>query len=414
MTQALQPPKRKNPVLRTPQPTLPPVARSRIAQGLTSAAARGTFELQACRDCAAVQYPPREACRVCLSDRLDWRPQDGTGTLLSTTELRHAYELYFRERLPRHVGMVRLQAGVTLIAYIHGDCPPPPAPVRVTVRLDRSGQAILIALPEKDTPHMTDDPLLRETSCDPRFRKVLVTDGTSPLGQAMVRAMAAAGAEIIWVGYAEPWRADPGFESLREIPQVTLLPLDVTDSDSVRDLAGQIAGNVDILVNTAEFHRTHSALSRRGVETARAELEVNYLGLLRLAQEFAPAMAARGADGASHAVAWVNLLSVYVLSNFPPHGTFSASKAAACSLAQGLRAELRHAGIRVVNVFPGPVEEPWNQTILPPKITPQALADAVVAALKDGVEDVYPDAVSREWYARWRDDPKVLERELAE
>ena len=27
------------------------------------------------------------------------------------------------------------------------------------------------------------------------------------------------------------------------------------------------------------------------------------------------------------AVAWVNLLSIYALSNYPPHGTFSASKA---------------------------------------------------------------------------------------
>jgi hypothetical protein len=45
-------------------------ARSRIALGLTAAAAMGRFELQQCKDCGAVQYPPREACQVCLSTKL--------------------------------------------------------------------------------------------------------------------------------------------------------------------------------------------------------------------------------------------------------------------------------------------------------------------------------------------------------
>ena len=57
-------PKRKNPILRTRMPTLPPGARSRVALGLTAAAAEGRFELQVCVDCGAVQYPPREACHA--------------------------------------------------------------------------------------------------------------------------------------------------------------------------------------------------------------------------------------------------------------------------------------------------------------------------------------------------------------
>jgi NAD(P)-dependent dehydrogenase (short-subunit alcohol dehydrogenase family)/uncharacterized OB-fold protein len=413
VTQELARPKRKNPVLRTRLPTLPPGVRSRVALGLTAAAAEGRFALQVCRNCGAVQYPPREACRECLSVRLEWRAQDGAGELLADTVLHHSNDLFFRERLPWRLGLVRLDAGAALVAHLHGDVPPAPARVRVTARLDRAGQAVLVALPDQETPHMADDRQLREFICDPKFRKILVTDGKTAVGQALVRALVAAGADLVWVGHAEPWKRFAGFDALAEIPQVTLLPLDVTDSRSVREIAAEIGGKVDILVNNAEYHRTFGIGNRPGVETARAEMDVNYFGLLRLAQEFGPALRVRGADGQSSAVAWVNLLSIYALANFPPHGTFSASKAAAHSLAQCLRAEMRPAGVRVINVFPGPIDDEWNQLLPPPKVAPEALARAVVQALRDGVEDVYPGDVAQEWLERWRVNPKALERELS-
>ncbi len=215
-----------------------------------------------------------------------------------------------------------------------------------------------------------------------------------------------AGAERIYVGVPEPW-PPAAVAAFAQIPQTLLRPLDLTDSASVADLAAEIAGKVDILVNTAEHHRPHGVLAR-GIETARAEMEVNYFGLLRLAHSFAPALRARAADGAA---AWVNVLSIFALASFPPHGTFSASQAAAHSLAQSLRAEL--AGLRVVNVYPGPIDEEWNDSLPPPKLAPGALAGAIVAALRQGVEDVYPGDVAQDWLARLRDNPKALEREAA-
>jgi NAD(P)-dependent dehydrogenase (short-subunit alcohol dehydrogenase family)/uncharacterized OB-fold protein len=413
MTAPLARPRRKNPVLATRQPTLPPGARSRVALGLTAAAAEGRFALQVCAGCGAVQYPPREACQRCLATALRWRTQDGRGRLLARTRLHHSNDLFFRARLPWRLGLVQLEAGPSVVAHLHGDVPEPPAAVRVTARLDRAGQAVLVALPDQETPHMSDDPQLREMTCDPRFRKALVTDAKTAVGQAAVRALVDAGAEIVWAGHAEPWKRLPGFYTLLALPQVTAVPLDVTDSHSVTELAGEIGGKVDIVVNTAEYHRAQGIGARVGVETARSEMDVNYFGLLRLAQAFGPALRARAADGPAGACAWVNLLSVFALANFPAHGTFSASKAAALSLAQCLRAELRPAGVRVVNLFPGPIDDEWNQQLPPPKVTPASLATAIVRALKDGVEDVYPGDVAQEWLERWRDNPKALERELA-
>ena len=413
MNMPLMRPQRKNPVLRTPQINLPPGSRGRVALGLTSAAAQGRFELQTCVDCGAVQYPPREACLRCLSHRLRWREQSGIGRLLATTTLHHSNDLYFRERLPWRLGMVQLDAGPSVMAHLHGAVQADAQRVRLGARLDRAGQAVLIAFPVEDEAHMADDPMLREMTSDPKFRKVLVTDGKTEVGQALVKALVKAGADIVWVGHAEPWKKLPGMDELARLPQVSLVPLDVTNGRSVTELAGAIGGKVDIVINNAEVHRGFGIAARRGTDVARAEMDVNYLGLLRLAQEFGPALKGRSADGVTHASAWVNLLSIYALSNFPPHGTFSASKAAAYSLAQCLRAEMRPAGIRVINVFPGPIDEEWNQQLPPPKLAPSALASAVVKALRDGVEDVYPGDVAQEWLARWRDDPKVLERELA-
>lgn len=178
------------------------------------------------------------------------------------------------------------------------------------------------------------------------------------------------------------------------------------------ELAGEIGGKVDIVVNTAEYHRATGIGPRVAVETARSEMDVNYFGLLRLAQAFGPALRARAADGPTSACAWVNLLSIFALANFPSHGTFSASKAAALSIS-AVPARRDAPCVRVVNLFPGPIDDEWNQLLPPPKLAPDALAKAIVRALKDGVEDVYPGDVAQEWLERWRDNPKALEREIA-
>lgn len=413
MTDPLQPPRRKNPILRTRVPVLPPWSRSRVGLGLTAAAARGVFALQVCDSCGRTQYPPREMCDGCLGTALTWTPQQGTGSLLALTTLEHSHDLFFKERLPWRLGLVHLDAGPSVVVHLHGDVAAPPARVRVHARLDRAGRGVLIAFPEQDTPNMADDRQLRELTCDPKFRRALVTDGKSPVGQAMVRALLDAGASLVWVGQAEPWKQPAGFADLAGHERVEVVPLDVTDGRGVKALAASIGGRVDILVNTAEVHRTHGIASRYGTDLARAEMEVNYLGLLRLAQEFGPAMKARGADGQNSAVAWVNLLSVFALSNFPAHGTFSASKAAAYSLSQCLRAEFTPAAIRVVNVFPGPIDDEWSQELPPPKVAPERVAREIVQALRQGIEDVYPGDVAEEYLARYLENPKVLERELA-
>lgn len=413
MAEPLTRPPEKNPQSRTRLPTLPPYSRSRKGIAFSAAAAEGRLALQVCGGCEHVSYPAREACSKCWSMDLLWRDIDDGGTLIAETTLRTSINSYFRERMPWRIGTVQLDAGPTVLAHIHGDVENK-GRVRMIARTDKSGQGVLFALPEKETPNMADDRQLRTLTCDPKHRRVLVTDGRGELGQRTAMALADAGASKIFVGIAEDWRPYGGREELLATPNVEIMPLDITDTVSVNELAAEIGGKTDILVNTAEHVRPGATMERDGILTARDEMEINYFGLMRLIQAFGPGMRARGADGDNSACAWVNLLSVYALSNWPVYGTTSASQAAAFSLSQCLRGEFAGSGVKIVNILFGPLEESWRQPLPPPKVTTARLASAIVHALQQGIETVALGPVAEDVMARWRDDPAVLERELTQ
>lgn len=261
---------------------------------------------------------------------------------------------------------------------------------------------------------MADDRQLRALTCHPKYRRALVTDGRTELGQCMVRALADAGASRIFVGVAEAWRPYSGSDELASIPGVEIMPLDVTDTISVNELAAEMGDKADILINTAEYVRPGSAMTRHGVTLARDEMETNYFGLMRLIQAFGQGMKGRGADGDNSACAWVNLLSVYALANWPIYGTTSASQAAALSLTQGLRADFAGSGVKVINVLIGPLDESWRQPLPPPKVTPRKVADTVIHALVEGIENVTLGPVAEDIVRRYKEDPFVLERELTQ
>ena len=413
MTDPLGIPPKKNPQKRTVSPTLPPAVRSRAAIGLSAAAAEGRLMLQSCAECASLQYPPRDACSTCLSVDLRWQDVDPSGQLLAETTIQTSTNLYFRERAPWRVGSVQLNDGPLIICHVHGDVEPN-ATVILWNRLDRSGQGVLLAVPQKETPNMRDDPQLRALTADPKHRRILITDGRNPNAPALAQAMVDAEASMIFVGMSEVWRPDPNLAPLEEIKGVSVIPLDVTDTKSVQELAAEIGGKVDILINNARFVRPGGVAARGDTNFAATEMDVNYFGLMRLAQAFGPGMAARAADGDNSAAAWVNILSAYALVNSPDYGCFSASNAAALSLSQNMRAEFRASGVRIANVFVGPTDDDWHQPLPPPKVLPNALGRSVVAGLKDGLEDIFCGDVAKDIAERLRAGAKVLEREMTD
>jgi hypothetical protein len=119
-------PRRKNPVLRTRQMNLPPFARGRTALGMTAGRRRRPLRAAGVRALRRRPVPAARRVPRCLSAQLKVDSAGGAGELISETVLHHSNDPFYRERLPWRLGLVRLDAGPTVIVHLHGDVASPP------------------------------------------------------------------------------------------------------------------------------------------------------------------------------------------------------------------------------------------------------------------------------------------------
>jgi uncharacterized OB-fold protein len=68
----------------------------------------GTLALQACAQCAALQFPPEDACRSCGSFELGNRASAGRGRVESVAVVHHAVHPLLRAQVPYAVVLVAL------------------------------------------------------------------------------------------------------------------------------------------------------------------------------------------------------------------------------------------------------------------------------------------------------------------
>jgi NAD(P)-dependent dehydrogenase (short-subunit alcohol dehydrogenase family) len=109
----------------------------------------------------------------------------------------------------------------------------------------------------------------------------------------------------------------------------------------------------------------------------------------------------------------VNILSVVAMASMPPIGGYSASKAAAWSLTQSLRAELRGRGIRVHAAFPGPMDTDMARSFAMPKTPADIVARAVIDGVAGDREDIATDPMSADVLATFARDPGEVARRFA-
>jgi len=171
---------------------------------------------------------------------------------------------------------------------------------------------------------------------------VLVTGASSGIGRACAEHLVTRGWQV--------------FGAQRRVPAegaglagVAMLAMDVDDDASVARAVATVherAGRIDAVVNNAGAAWMGS-VEDTSIDEARAQLETNFFGALRVCRAVLPIMRAQR-DGYI-----VNVSSLAGVLGLPFSGLYSASKFALEGMSESLRFEARRFGIKVVLIEPG-------------------------------------------------------------
>ncbi|MGB3471288.1 MAG: SDR family oxidoreductase [Erythrobacter sp.] len=196
---------------------------------------------------------------------------------------------------------------------------------------------------------MTNPPNPLDFALDFRGKRVLVTGGSSGIGNGIAHAFANAGAEVIVTGT----RPDEGDYLEAEDSDFTGLAyhqLDVMDRDAPAALADAI-GPVDVLIQSQGIVRYgRKEFARQGWDDV---VDVNLNSVMDVARAFHGGLAERSGT-------IIVVSSVAAFQSTLGNPAYGASKAGAASLVKSLGEAWARDGIRVNGIAPG---------LVPTKIT---------------------------------------------
>ena len=197
-------------------------------------------------------------------------------------------------------------------------------------------------------------------------KNVLVTGGSSGIGQAIAVRFAEYGANVAINYLRQPEEARETEEQVhacvhkvrQEGVQDVLVGGDVSNEDDVVRMVGEAAdalGGIDVLVNNAGIQ-----ISRPSAELSSADFDrviaVNLRGSFLCAREAIRHFLAEDAGGSI-----VNVSSVHQLIPKPNYLGYSASKGGMQNLTRTLALEYAAQGIRVNGIGPGATVTPINR-----------------------------------------------------
>lgn len=217
----------------------------------------------------------------------------------------------------------------------------------------------------------------------------LVTGASAGIGLALSKKLAAGGAKVALVARTEATLR----EAVAALPagSAEAFPLDVHDLAALEALPRRVVerfGALDIVVNNAGLHRRGPML---GVEPqALGEMvTVNLTAPVVLTRAAVPLLRTPG-----HVV---NVASLAGMVPMQLQATYGATKAGLRAFSLGIRDELLPRGITVSVVSPGPVETAFflgeidkvaDIAFSQPMSSPEEVADAVLACLRDGTAEI--------------------------
>jgi short-subunit dehydrogenase len=182
----------------------------------------------------------------------------------------------------------------------------------------------------------------------------LVTGGTSGIGAAFARQLAARGYDLVLVARSKDRLAEMATELRAMGRAVETISADLADRDDVSRVAARLEEPgmpIDMLVNNAGFG-IHSPLISRDVSAHDRGFEVMCRAVLVLSGAAARGMIERGSGA---------IVNVSSTAGFLSMGSYSAVKAWVTSFSESLAVELTGTGVTVTALCPGWVHTEFHE-----------------------------------------------------
>jgi hypothetical protein len=202
-------------------------------------------------------------------------------------------------------------------------------------------------------------------SIDLSGRVALVTGASSGLGAQFARTLARAGAAVVLAARRVERLKDLRAQIEGEGGDAHVVPLDVTDMDSIRAAVAHAeteVGSIDILVNNAGVGATNY-LPDVNEEEFDFIFATNVKGAFFVAQEVGKRMLARAkgaAPGTYTGGRIINIASMAGLKVLPRIGVYAMSKAAVVQMTKAMALEWGRYEINVNAICPGYIDTEIN------------------------------------------------------
>jgi decaprenylphospho-beta-D-erythro-pentofuranosid-2-ulose 2-reductase len=244
-------------------------------------------------------------------------------------------------------------------------------------------------------------------------QRVLLIGGTSEIGLAIVRRLAAAGPvtpHLVGRDLERTTRALAALEQAGCGPGGTITEVDARATgthEAAITRAFEAAGGVDVVILAAGILGAQAGLDADPDE-ARAVMEVDFAGAGSLMLSALRALR-RGGGGT-----FVLLSSVTVERPRSGNAIYGAAKAGLDALAQGLADATAGTALRVLVIRPGFVPTRMTAGLKPSPFatTPEAVAEATRRALETGGHTVWVPGVLRYVFILLRHLPRAVYRRL--
>jgi short-subunit dehydrogenase involved in D-alanine esterification of teichoic acids len=211
--------------------------------------------------------------------------------------------------------------------------------------------------------------------------RILITGGGSGIGLALARRLAPDNIVVV-AGRDEGKLA----RAIEDVPSLKAQRLDVTSEPQSRQAIQRIVkqlGGLDVVIQAAGVMHAYDLDHPQADELTAQEVDANLTGAIRIVRLALPALRQSGTP------AIVLISSVVALAPAPGFAVYSATKAALHSLARSLRRNQGRDRIRVFEVLPTWVDSELTQGFDVPKLSPEAVATAIVDGLAHDRQEIH-------------------------